>query len=274
VPTTAAFGRSQQRAVGGGNPGLEAETAKVFTAGIVYEPPQVKGLSLTLDYFDIRIKQAIQALGAQVILANCYTRDQDEDCAKIHRDPQLGYAIDYIDDPLINVGGTQTSGIDFAVAYAHEAGNAGRFRHQFEGQYLRTYLLDNAATKLQGVGYYDLGVYPRLKANLSTLWERRRVSAGLNLRYVASYLECQNNDCNTPENREMFSRDVDANVTADLFAGYTVKSRAGTTRLTVGVNNLTDRKPPLIYVGFSGDSDASAYDYMGRYFYARMSQSF
>jgi outer membrane receptor protein involved in Fe transport len=53
-----------------------------------------------------------------------------------------------------------------------------------------------------------------------------------------------------------------------------VKSKAGVTRLTVGVNNLTDQKPPLIYIGFAGDSDASTYDYMGRYFYARMSQSF
>ena len=274
VPTDAQFGTSQQRSIVGGNPGLDAETAKVLTTGIVYEPPQVKGLSFTVDYFNIKIDQAIQSLGAQVILANCYTRDQQEDCDKVHRDPQLGGAIDFISDPLINVGGTDTNGIDFAVAYDHKAGNVGTFRHQFEGQYLRTFLLDNSIQKLQGVGFYDLGVYPKLKANFSTLWERQGVSAGLNIRYVAGYKECVDNDCNTPENLDMLSRDVDANITADLFAGYMVKSRAGVTRLTVGVNNLTDQKPPLIYIGFAGDSDASTYDYMGRYFYARMSQSF
>jgi len=62
--------------------------------------------------------------------------------------------------------------------------------------------------------------------------------------------------------------------TADLFAGYMMKSKAGITRLTVGVNNLLDQKPPLIYIGFAGDSDASTYDYMGRYIYARLSQAF
>src|SRR5262249_53755025 len=52
VPTDAVFGTTQQQAVGGGNPDLKPETAKVITAGIVVEPPAVKGLSLTLDYFN------------------------------------------------------------------------------------------------------------------------------------------------------------------------------------------------------------------------------
>lgn len=273
VPTDAQYGTAQQRAVIGGNEQLDAETAKVFTAGLVFEPPQVKGLSLTVDYFHIKIEDAIQALGAQVILANCYTRDIQEDCDKVHRDPQLNYAIDFIEDGLINVGGTRTDGVDFAIAYDHKVG-ANHFRHQFEGQYLHKLELDNTFQVLEGVGFYDLGVYPKLKANYSTFWEHKAVNAGLNIRYIGGYKECQDNDCNTPENLEMFSRDVAANVTADVFGGYTVKSPAGTTRVTVGVNNLLDQKPSLIYVGFAGDSDASTYDYMGRYFYARLSQLF
>ena len=59
-----------------------------------------------------------------------------------------------------------------------------------------------------------------------------------------------------------------------MYAGFTSKNKTGTTRFTVGINNIADQKPPLIYVGFAGDSDASTYDYMGRYFYARVSQLF
>ena len=44
--------------------------------------------------------------------------------------------------------------------------------------------------------------------------------------------------------------------------------------MTVGVNNVMDRNPPLIYIGFQADSDAPTYDYMGRFFYARMAQTF
>jgi iron complex outermembrane receptor protein len=273
VPANAVYGTAQQRSVVGGNEQLQAETAKVFTAGIVIEPPVLKGLSLTVDYFRIKIKDSIQSLGAQIILANCYTRDQDDACAQVYRDPQLNGQIDYIDDPLSNVGGTNTDGIDFALALDHKT-PAGRFRHQFEGQYLLKYELDNTIQLLQGVGYYDLGVYPRIKANYSTIWGLGGVNAGFNVRYVDRFKECMDNDCNTPENLEMYSRDVDMNITGDVFAGYSTKTGAGTTRFTVGVNNVTDQRPPLIYVGFAGDSDASTYDYMGRFFYMRMSQLF
>jgi outer membrane receptor protein involved in Fe transport len=272
VPNNAVYGTSQQRSVVGGNPALEAETAKVFTTGIVVEP--VKGLSLTLDYFRIQIDNAIQSLGAQVILANCYTRDQDAACDQVHRDAQRNGAIDFIDDPLSNVGGNATDGIDFALAYEHKSGGAGHFHHQFEGQWLHSYTLDNTLQKLQGVGFYDLGVYPKWKANFSSTWEKSGVDAGINVRYIHGFKECMDDDCNTPENLEMYSRDVDFNITGDLFVGYTSKNKVGTTRFTVGVNNITDQRPPLIYVGFAGDSDASTYDYMGRYLYARMSQLF
>jgi outer membrane receptor protein involved in Fe transport len=175
---------------------------------------------------------------------------------------------------VLNVGGTATSGFDFAIAYRHEVPRAGRFRHQLEGQYLRELVVDTSASQLQGVGFYDLGVYPRLKANFSTVWDRKGTSAGLNVRYIHGYQECVDNDCNTPENLAEDARDVAANVTADLFAGHVFKSRAGTTRLTAGVNNLLDQRPALIYIGFDADSDSSTYDFMGRYFYARVSQSF
>jgi outer membrane receptor protein involved in Fe transport len=274
VPANAVFGTSQQRTVEGGNPALKAETAKVFTGGIVFEPPALKGLSITLDYFRVDIQKAIQSLGAQIILANCYTRDQDDACNAIHRDPQKQGAIDFIEDPLSNVGGTTTDGIDFAVAHDIST-SAGRFHQQFEGQYLHKYTLDNTFQLLQGVGYYDLGVYPKIKANFSTSWASKHFDAGAILRYIGGYKECMDNDCNNPDNLAMgYERSVSQYFIASLFGGYTTKTGAGTTRFTLGVNNILDQRPPLIYIGFAGDSDASTYDYMGRYVYARMSQLF
>jgi outer membrane receptor protein involved in Fe transport len=117
-------------------------------------------------------------------------------------------------------------------------------------------------------------VYPKLKANLSSLWQGKGMDAGFNVRFIGGFKECFADDCNDAENLAMYSRDVAVNVTGDVFAGYTVKSRAGTTRYTVGVNNVTNQKPPLIYVGFQGDSDAATYDYMGRFLYMRLSQTF
>src|SRR5690606_4811966 len=231
----------------------------------------------------VNIADAIQGLGGQVILANCYERDQQEACDRIVRDPTLNYAIDYISDPVSNVGGTTTDGVDFAIAYDRKLGNAGRFRYQFEGQYLRSYNLDagllgenNEPDLLTGVGVYDLGLLPRWKFNFTTLWQRERLNAGFNVRLIGPSTECDFTDCTSEDASGMRvnpERTIDTNVTGDVFLGYTVKTPAGTTNLTVGVNNVTDQDPSLIYIGFYADSD-SDYDFMGRYFYARVSQLF
>jgi outer membrane receptor protein involved in Fe transport len=271
VPDNSVFGTIQQRAIIGGNPKLKAETANVITAGIVFEPPQAKGLSFTADYWKIDIAHAIQTLGATIVLANCYNRNIQSYCDQVHRNPALGNAIDFIDNPIANVGGTATSGLDFALGYDHKFGAAGRFREQIESQYLLKYNLDNTSQILHGLNNYDLGARPRYKSNFSTLWQHPSgVGAGFTVRFVGTFKECDLNNCNGGAP----SRDVPRWYRADLFGSYALKSSAGTTTLTVGVNNLLDRAPALIYIGFQGDSDAATYDYMGRFVYARMSQLF
>jgi iron complex outermembrane receptor protein len=271
VPKDAVYNTRQQREINGGNVNLKAETANVITAGVVYEPPQAKGLSFTLDYWNIDISKAIQSLGSSVIVSNCYTRGLPQYCDLIHRSPQANYAIDFIDNSTLNVGGTQTSGLDFAAIYDHSFGKVGRFREQLEAQYLFKYNLDNEIQVIHGRGNYDLGVYPKYKANFSTSWSHKSgAGGGLNVRYVGSYHECENNDCNGGA----LARDVSAWYKLDLFGSYSLKSTAGKTTLSVGINNLLNRAPSLIYVGFAGDSDASTYDYFGRFFYARMAQLF
>src|SRR5262249_17266017 len=59
VPVGAAFNIGQQVSAVGGNPDLAAETAATATVGIVVEPPQVKGLGLSADYWHIAIDDAI-----------------------------------------------------------------------------------------------------------------------------------------------------------------------------------------------------------------------
>jgi len=72
----------------------------------------------------------------------------------------------------------------------------------------------------------------------------------------------------------MLDRDVDASIAADIFASYALKSAAGTSSLAVGVNHVAGQNPPVIYNGFLATSDASTYDYLGRFFCARFTQAF
>ena len=48
------------------------ETAETLTIGFVFQPEFIAGLSLTVDYWDISIDDAIQAVSSQNIVNGCY----------------------------------------------------------------------------------------------------------------------------------------------------------------------------------------------------------
>jgi outer membrane receptor protein involved in Fe transport len=266
------YASKQQRVVTSGNPKLEAETARVITVGGVIEPPQVKGLALTADYWNIKIDNAIQQLPASVILSNCYVQNIDAYCAQVHRNPALNGQIDFIENATRNVGGTATSGLDASVGYDHKIDQVGRFHSTIEAQYLFKYNVDNTVQTLHYRGNYDFAVLPKWKGNLSTIWQHPTgVGGGFNVRYVGAFEECVNKDCN---HTSQLSRDVAAWTKLDLFGSYSVVSAAGKTTLAIGVNNVMNKNPAVIYAGFAGTSDSSTYDYMGRFLYARLSQLF
>jgi outer membrane receptor for ferrienterochelin and colicin len=156
----------------------------------------------------------------------------------------------------------------------------GTFRHSLEGTYLFQYNLDTGTVDpgtmkeqiIHGRNFYDLGVLPDLKFNIFTTWSHPSgFGAGFNIRFINSFKECDGDNCNDPT---QLRRDVSKYATGDLFAAYALKSSQGTTRVTVGVNNVIDKQPPLIYNGGALNTDESAYDFMGRQVYIRLSQLF
>jgi outer membrane receptor protein involved in Fe transport len=275
VPMGSTFGASQQRAKLGGNRDLQPERAIVGTAGVVYEP--LKGADFTLDYWHVRINNAITNLPPAAILSQCYDAGIDDYCKLVERNANHG--ISHIVDPARNIGSLITSGLDFSAGYQYQNA-AGTFRHSFEGTYLLQSNLDTGTIDprtmkeqiIHGKGFFDLGTQPDLKFNIFTTWSHPSgLGAGFNVRFIDSFQECDNNDCNNPANGR---RDVSKYVHGDLFVSYGLKTSQGTTRITAGVNNVTNVAPPAIYNGPVLNADESAYDFMGRQFYLRLSQLF
>jgi outer membrane receptor protein involved in Fe transport len=274
VPAGSRFTTNQQPAAIGGNPDLQAETAATATIGVVIEPPRLKGLALSADYWHIAIDHAIETLGIQTLFANCYERGLTAFCDQVHRDAGT-HRIFRVDQFLQNVPRTVTSGIDVALWYDARLASLGRIHTGLEAQYLLRYDLDTSGQVIHGVGFYDLGVYPRYKANLSSHWTHPGgASGGFLLRFVGSYQECAGDDCNTARNLATASRDVDRYVKLDLYGGYDLPSWLGKTTLQVGVNNVFDATPPVVYNAPAANSDATTYDFVGRMVYLRMSQLF
>jgi hypothetical protein len=244
----------------------------------------IEGLSVTVDYYNIKIDNAIGFTGAPYILQGCYIGGYQPFCGLIVRNNSG--AIQYINDSTNNLGQKSTAGIDFAVKYDLPT-PAGRFILAFDGNWLAfmdSRLAVAGLPTVHGKGNYDLGALPAFKANLGAKWVLDQVFASVVGRYVGTFTECSNpydpstaqgGFCNlTDGSFNPNARTVHPYVQVDVNAGIAVPSPAGRTSVNVGVSNLFNRSPPYVYSAALANSDPSTYDYLGRYVYGRVQHSF
>lgn len=117
-PLSASFG-----GIAGGNPDLDVETASTETLGFIYQPEFLEGLSITWDYWEIEIEDAIQAVSAQDIVNSCFIGPNlnQEFCQFLSRndDPNSLQAggFNFIRQTLINFAKLETAGFDFSIGY-------------------------------------------------------------------------------------------------------------------------------------------------------------
>ena len=252
---------------------LGPETATTFTLGAVIQPQMVRNLSLTVDYYNVNVAKTITQRGAGFILDQCYRADvQDASlCSLIIRN-DVG-TVSQINDERANLGNYHTTGIDFALRYAMPTEDFGRFSLIVDGAYLNSYrVTDILGAVTNGVGNYDLGVLPRLKMNSGVFWSLGPIAAGVSGRYIGAYKECGSGVCSTDDTQQ---RRIPYYLPVDLFASYTLRGwAAGTTALVLGVQNVGDTQPPFLANAFSANSDPSSYDYVGRFFYTRLTHTF
>jgi outer membrane receptor protein involved in Fe transport len=121
-PLTARFG-----GVSGGSTNLTPEIADTFTIGAVIRPASlIENLSITLDYWDIQIDEAIGTVSTDDIFAGCYDREVQEYCDLFSRvtdatAPTFGGLI-FIDSSSLNFARIEANGLDFAVNYSFDVG--------------------------------------------------------------------------------------------------------------------------------------------------------
>ncbi len=276
VPVDFEDTRTQIRARVGGSTDLDPERANTWTAGLVYQPDFLENLDIAVSYYATKIEDEIGALGAGLILSNCYSQDAPANCDLIERD-QFGL-ITNIFTTATNIGETETNGLDIELNYAGDT-PVGLLSARLESSLLfnyDTYLpVPGGFELVKGKGYYDLGVFPswRHNANVGLKWGR--TSAGVTWRYVGGFQECEDDDCKGLYRDDVettpAARDVDANHLFGVQGSYRLFSGAGSSVITVGMNNVFNTPPAVLFNGFLGTSDASTYDFLGRYLYVRLS---
>ncbi|WP_294352446.1 TonB-dependent receptor [uncultured Sphingomonas sp.] len=116
-----------------GNPLLQEEKGDSFTAGVVLTPksiPALRNFVVTVDYFNIRIKDAIVQTPLQYILNQCYQAANNDYCGQITRrpaniGPNTAGSIDQLTTTYLNSGGVKTQGIDTVITWRQNLADIG-----------------------------------------------------------------------------------------------------------------------------------------------------
>ncbi|BBN80899.1 TonB-dependent receptor [Pseudoalteromonas sp. A25] len=254
----------------GGNTELQPEEADIVTFGLVYSPEFVEGLSFTVDYWDIELTNAITQIGEQLILNKCAS--EGTYCDKISRytsGPLLGNSSD-IDNRTVNVGGIDSSGIDFNLRYATDTA-FGALTFNLDSTRYDTYDITQAdGSVVENAGWYyengGDGNFPEWKTNVDIRLAKDDWSAGYAIRYIGESEE----PFGDPAEGEPASRMVDSQVIHDVRFSYFFDNFT----TTIGVDNVFDEDPPYAATGFNDNTDPRTYNTTGRHVYLSLGVAF
>jgi len=263
------------------NGNLKPEHGKSVDFGMVYNPSWAPGLNTSLDFWHIYLYDTLVPLSGITVVNACFNNGASPFCPFIHRygtDTTTPGQVFYIDTPVVNLGTLSTSGIDFTANYKlphFDFGgfNPGDFKLGLVTSYIATF--NNNATpgeagstvdKLAGTWNAQFGNVSRWRGTATLGWDRGNWDAQWRTRYVSS-VTALNADALTNANLQVASV-----VYSDVQVGVAVPTIH--TRFDVGVDNLFDRRPPLIYQNGQVNTDTATYDAMGRYYWARATLKF
>ena len=103
------------RSLASGNPDLDPEIGKTYSAGVVFQPTFLRGFNASIDYYKVSVSQAIGSLTVQQIVNLCAAGNQTA-CPLIIRTPNATNQYDIIVKPL-NLASERTKGLDLEASY-------------------------------------------------------------------------------------------------------------------------------------------------------------
>ncbi|GAA4766017.1 TonB-dependent receptor [Stakelama sediminis] len=277
----------------GGNINLEPEIADTYTAGLVLQPGDLvsglRGLALTVDYYNIKVKNTIQGIGADTIVQSCTADANSPLCDYVHRDAtgslwrsSNGYVVDLTQ----NIGSVKTSGVDVGASYSRDLGFA-QINMNFNGTYLDKFVTDNGvSTPYDCAGYYGVQCGTPMPKWRHKLRVGFTLPSGIGLsgawRYFSGVdVDKSSSNPSLAGNYSQFAAHLPAQSYFDLTMTASIADHY---RFRLGVQNLLDRQPPIVSSSGSLSSCASVYcngntypvvyDSLGRYIFTGITLDF
>ncbi|VTQ75617.1 TonB-dependent receptor plug domain-containing protein [Stenotrophomonas geniculata] len=270
------------------NPNLKPETSTSKTLGLVWSPSFVQGLNVTLDWWQIKIEDAITRPAIQDIMDRCYggtAQEQAANCGLITRDPNYGstnqrYTITNVNMPLQNLASYKVEGWDLGILYKLPETSIGQFTITLDGTYLSkwdTKSTQDAPIEGRQGRYLDQDPYWRIRSNLYVDWSYGDFGVNYGIRYKSGMTElCPFDPVKEPETFAYCSDGAKGTNHIGATTYHDIQFRYNTPwkgTIMVGLNNAWDKSPPVSYYTSYNMFDPQ-YDLPGRYMYMQYKQKF
>jgi len=232
-----------------GNPDLEEETADTLTLGVILRPRFIENLTISVDWYDIELKDAINAEPPQEGANLCVDlpTTSNDFCGLSEREPGTGAITSFIQKSL-NVASFKTEGYDFTVDYLIDpgawgaSGNWGIFNFRVIGNKLKKLEFVNlpGAPADRDLGEEDA---PEWQVKFNLIWQR----GPLLLDYGFDYFDetqryTKETRQNNPDIADPKYWDYDEKMVHNIYAAYDFSEKF---TLSGGIDNFTNEKPDI-----------------------------
>jgi iron complex outermembrane recepter protein len=281
-----------------GNPDVRPEKADTTTFGFVWSPANaLEGLQFSVDYFRIKIKDAIQQANIRDVIDGCQIRNEAANCALITPDvpgvftftpgpaPQTGTGLTFVRALSFNGASYQFKGLDFSGSYRVNVGSGNltfrllaenMFRQEFQNN-PRTALVNIVGQTGNSNSFLsDNQPQPKWTGSLTGTYQQGPLSVTSQMRFIGHGIMDYNNPsggANALGNPVLPRTEVPSYQVFTLSGAYTFENLGTVSGLQVFgvVDNLFDKEPPFAsgitafgLANSNGGTNATFFDTLGR----------
>jgi len=254
--------------------------------GSVLTPHFLPGFSASVDYYNIKVDNAIQFLSPQAIVNQCYDLPDINNffCNSFsragasggHDGQPFGIRDNSLTATPLNFAKLKARGLDMEFDYRKNLGSLGRLDTQLNWTHALelTFFTDLTNPTFGDRQLSELG-NPVDAFNWRSSLQHGRFTLGYTMRYIGKMTTSSFEDFFSFEGRPPQDPDINdkvfypARFYHDLRLGIDVGPKYN---FYMGVDNVTDTKPPYGLSGIGGGS--AIYDDIGRFYYAGVKAKF
>jgi outer membrane receptor protein involved in Fe transport len=255
----------------GGNLNLKEESGKSLFAGVVLSPSFIDDLNIAIDYYDIKIEDAISQIGNEEILRECYNSatpfgEDNIFCQRVDRSLSTG-EISTLLQTSENLNENRARGVDVAFEYGYDLDAYGslslRVSYNRVIENSQTFDTENGLRTTQFAGELESDIFDN-RATSSLIWSYNDLRVRWSTRFRGTTIDSFER---LDDFRELQAEFPDADletpvglfipsfITHNLSVSYKIELDNGyDIRLRGGANNIFNNLGP--FLAASGDIES------------------